>query len=170
MNPGKTKLIKATIAFWCLVGAFLYFFTPGALLGGINYITPESRVVVYQLMYKRVAIEGTNVEGFDMSERVRHELDAAQTEQLSALLRSSWYTRSSRSVITYRVPPGVRSYYHYWISISDGERHVRLDFDSSGRVLRSRNVFMDERNSWNNSRLRIRNPNWEAELQRILAM
>jgi len=167
MKTNKTKFIKLIIALSCLVGATLYFFTPGVLLGGINYVTPQSRVVVYQLMYKRVAIEGTSVEGFDMSERVRHELDAAQTEQLRDLLQGSWYTRDFRSVITYRVPPEVRSYYHYWILVDDGERRVQLDFDSGGHVLRS--ALLGESNSrWDNSWLRIRNPNWASEMLQIL--
>jgi len=159
-NPEK-KLIAPIAFILCFVLTFLFFFTPGVLLGGINYISPESHVRVTKLTYTRISVDWSTVEIFDMTDRAEYELNAEQTAKLARLLRNSWYTRRFGSMVTYRVPHDVESYYHYFISISDRGRHVTLNFIWGGRVLRG----SDEYNDW----FRIRNSSWEEQLREILA-
>ena len=124
---------------------------------------PSSHVRVIQMTYTRVDIVGSDVTGFDMTHREERVLNAEQMDELRRLLNGSWYTRSFRRMIMYRVPPDVDSYYGYIISISNGVEFASLHFTWGGYVLRSGRHYRS-----NNDWFRIRNGNWEETLLEIL--
>ena len=114
-KTAKEKLIFAIVITICSVSAFFFFFTPGLLLGGINYISPDSSVRVTQLIHTRTVVDFSTAEVFELTDQIEHELNAEQIKEPQRLLQSSWYTRRFSDWVFYRISPDAESFYTYFI-------------------------------------------------------
>ena len=156
------KYQKQLIGLGCFLVAFFFFFAPGWMFGGINYIRPDSQVRVLETVFIRKPIPGTTTTGFDIYQNIAHDLNPYQVAELSSLLRRSWFRRTIRQsdwVFT-TFPDHVQNYSDFVIVIRDGVNHqITLDI-TWGMWIRRGGTY--------NDRLRIHNPNWDNEILRIL--
>ncbi|MCL2564803.1 MAG: hypothetical protein FWE24_03205 [Defluviitaleaceae bacterium] len=159
MEVPRKKLVKSGIILLCAIILFFYFHAPGMLISEINAVTPESNVIIYQLIYTRADFLGV----FDNFERIEHELNTKQIELLRDFLRNTWYTRSFRQILLTRVPDELYTYNTFRIIVKNNDTinpfAANLTFEF-GWVLRG------EGNDW----FRVHNPGWEEEILRILAL
>ena len=162
MKKSRKKLIVIIIGVVGLSAVFFFFFAPGWMFGGINYINPNSEVTVFEWVHTPRWIPG-RVEGtaFEVSEIIAHDLNPQQVEELSQLLSNSWFGRTIRQGILMKTfPDNAQGFSDFSIHISDGvNRSIYLDSTWGRWIWRSGRY---------NNRLRIHSPNWNYEILRIL--
>jgi len=157
----RKKIIAIVIGVVGLLAVFFFFFAPGWVFGGINYINPDSQVRIIERVFTRVPIQGTTTTGFEQTQIIEHDLTPYQVAELSRLLRRSWFGRTIRQgTVAITLPDYVQSFNDFSTLINDGVHH-QISLDSTwGR-------WMWRGGSYNN-RLRIHNPNWDYGILRIL--
>ncbi|MCL2235106.1 MAG: hypothetical protein FWB98_01545 [Defluviitaleaceae bacterium] len=160
MKKSTKRLIVIVLAVVGFVAAFFFFFAPGWMLGGINYITPESNVRITQFLHVRTPLGSESFFDFETIGRTEYQLSPEQVAELSSLMRNSWYRRTFRQI--YRVPEEVTQYYQHivWIELDNHGDFIHISFNSRGLVLRYGRY---------GDYLRMHNANWLNEMLRILA-
>ncbi|MCL2855109.1 MAG: hypothetical protein FWE21_05770 [Defluviitaleaceae bacterium] len=158
MKIATKRIIISIVGAACFAAVFFFFFAPGWLFGGINYITTNSDVRIIQNLYMRMPLEGSNATVFDPVERNEHYLNHQQVVELTHLMRNSWYTRRLGRQISFIIPEEVDHFHTHTIIVDNKIIH---SVDWGGRLLRG--------GSYNNF-LRIRNTGWDKEMARIIRM
>ena len=158
MKKHMKAIIIATVFILIAIGAFFYFYIPGAWIGGIAEISTESQVVVLQ----DTAIK-------DSSGRFEHTytdytLTADQIEMLKEFIHGSSFMRSLRGTL-YHNTANIESYNTYEIIIRDDNFTAVHDGIRIGISWGYFSGFKQSGSGW----IKINKSNWEDSILQILA-
>jgi len=151
-------IIVVTLCLLIAIGAFFFFYIPGAWIGGIAEISTESHVVIQQDTATK-----------DSSGNLEHTytdftLTAEQIEMLKEFIHSSSFTRSLRGTL-YHKTTDMESYNTYDIIIHDDNFIAVHDGIRIGISWGYFSGFKQSGNGW----IKINNTNWEDSITQILA-
>ena len=122
-----------------------YFHVPGSEIAGVSEISDSCTVTVakYQVL--------------EYEDRVEYTLNAEQIQQLKKLILESDFTR----VLASTVYSEERDMYDIRIDFNDGQRFLAIHCFA--------NEYITVTDQFDGKHLKINNPDWEVELESILA-
>jgi len=145
-------LVITILAVVILVVILMPGLARGSMFGGINSITPDSRVTVRRI--GNVQIDPDRFPHIIQQRTSTFHLSVEQVAALRAFLREQWYSTASRMSRS----AGIGEF-RYEITVDNGGDVTRFTIHQSGYISRDGRRL-----------LVMRNDDWEAELTGILDM